>query len=318
MSDAAPNVSRRTILAGSAAVAVAGLAVPVRADLLPLAVGVFPTEGAGEAFYATDLGYFKDAGLDVTLTTITSASAIASALSSGSLDVGYGSVVPIAAARSRGIPFSIVAPAVTYGGPPATFLLAVAKTSTAKTGADLNGTTIAVNGLHEFSEYAALAWIEKNGGDLKSISVIEIPFPEMPAALRQGRIAAAAMAEPYLTTARDDIRILGNPLDAVGKTFAMTVWLAYEPWLEKNADRARRFQLAIQRSGAWANKHPKESAAILGRYTKLSADTLATMTRSTFGESAPQAAQVQPVIDVAVKYGALPPTKADDVIWRPA
>jgi len=96
----------------------------------------------------------------------------------------------------------------------------------------------------------------------------------------------------------------------------LTVWLAYEPWLDKNADVAKRFQLAIQRSGSWANRHPKESAAILSKYTKLSADTLATMTRSSYGEHPLDIADVQPVIDVAVKYGSLPPMKADDLIWR--
>jgi len=190
-----PAITRRRLLAGSLSVAAAAAIAPASADV-PLNVGVFPTEGSAEAFYATELGYFKDAGIAATLTPIASASAIATALSAGSLDIGYGSVVPVATARSRGIPFRIIAPAVAYDGPPATLMMAVDKASPIKAGADLNGSTIGVNGLHEFSDLIALAWIDKNGGDLKTIKVAEIPFAEMAAALKQGRVSAVAISEP--------------------------------------------------------------------------------------------------------------------------
>ncbi len=289
---------------------------PVRAANIPLQVGVFPTEGAAEAFYATELGFFKDAGLDVTLTTITSASAIAAAVSSGSLDVGFGSAVPLATAHARGINFRIISPAVVYSGAPAPQNMIVLKSSPVQKAADLNGQTIGVNGLREFSEFDALAWIEKNGGDLKTIKVAEVPFPQMTAALKAGRIAAAAIGEPYLSSAHDDVRVIGDPLGAVGPKFTMTVWFASDAWLQKNADAAKRFQAVMKRSAIWANAHHAESAAILAKYTKLTADDLARMIRSTYGETGPDAGMVQPVVDVAIKYGQLAPVKADDIIWQ--
>lgn len=310
-------ITRSGILAGAASAAAVTIAAPARAANVPLQVGVFPTEGAAMAFYAIEQGFFKDAGLDVTLTTITSASAIAAAVSAGSLDVGFGSAVPLAAAHARGINFRIIAPAVVYAGPPATQVLSVAKTSPYQKATDLNGTTIGVNGLREFSEFTALAWLEKNGADLKTIKVTEIPFPEMAAALKAGRIAAAASAEPYTSASRDDTRVIGNLLAAIAPKFTMTVWFASEAWLQKNADAARRFQVAMRRSAVWANGHRAESAAVLSKYTKLTPDNLANMTRATYGETAPDAAQLQPVVDVAVKYGQLAPIKAEDLIWQP-
>ena len=306
--------ARRTCAAFIAALVIT-TAVAGAANL-PLQVGVFPTEGAAEAFYATELGFFKDAGLDVTLTTITSASAIAAAVSSGSLDVGFGSAVPLATAHARGINFRIVAPAVVYAGPPPSQVMAVLKTSTIQKASDLNGTTIGVNGLREFSEFTALAWIEKNGGDLKTIKVAEVPFPQMAAALKAGRISLAAMAEPYLSSARDDVRVIGDPLGAIGPKFTMTVWFSAESWLQKNPDAAKRFQAAMRRSAVWANTHRPESAVILAKYTKLTADDLAKMVRSTYGETAPDPSMVQPVVDSAVKYGQIDPIKAEDLIWQ--
>jgi NitT/TauT family transport system substrate-binding protein len=296
----------------------AGLAfapLAARAATVPLRLGIFPTEGAGTAYYALDQGFFRDAGLDVTLTPIPSAAANAAAVASGSLDIGYGSAVPLAAAYSRGIPFRIVAPSVVYQGAPSIQGVAVANASAVRRAADLNGATIGVNGLHELSEFVVLAWLDKNGADLKTIKTTEIPFSEMSNAVKQGRVGAVALAEPYLSAARDDVRVIGDPLAAVAHTFALTVWFGYEPWLAKNADVAKRFQTAIQRSGAWANKHPKESAAILSKYTKLTAENLASMTRSVYDESGPDVTRIQPTIDCAVKYGGFAPVRAADLIW---
>ncbi len=146
-------MNRATVIGGLSA---AALCVSARAAWgagLPLNIGVFPTEGAAEAYYAQQLGYFKDAGIDPTLTPIASASAIATAVSSGSLDVGFGSAIPLAAARARGIGFRIIAPAVVYASGNGAMPIAVAKNSPIQKASDLNGMTLGVNGaardLHE-------------------------------------------------------------------------------------------------------------------------------------------------------------------------
>ncbi len=40
------------------------------------------------------------------------------------------------------------------------------------------------------------------------------------------------------------------------------------------------------------------------------------MIRSRYDENLPDAAQIQPVIDSAVRYGGFTPVKADDIIWK--
>ena len=291
---------------------------PARSANPPLNVGVFPTEGAAEVYYAQQLGYFKDAGIDITLTPIASASAIATAVSSGSLDVGFGSAIPLAAAHARGIGFRIILPAVVFANSNGSMAVAVAKDSPIQKASDLNGTTIGVNGIKEFSDYAALAWIDKNGGDVKTVKVAEIPFAEMASALKTGRISAAAMAEPYVSSSRADVHLLGYPLPAVAPKFSMTVWFSSDAWLQKNPELAKRFQMAMRRSAVWANAHQKESIAYLAAYTKLAPESLAKMERSRYDENLPDAAQIQPVIDVAVRYGGFTPVKADDIIWKAA
>jgi hypothetical protein len=60
----------------------------------------------------------------------------------------------------------------------------------------------------------------------------------------------------------------------------------------------------LEQTAVWANAHPRESLAILERYTKTSPSVLANMKRCAYGTKL-DAKAVQPNIDLAVKYGLL-------------
>jgi hypothetical protein len=73
----------------------------------------------------------------------------------------------------------------------------------------------------------------------------------------------------------------------------------------------------MHQTALWANTHHAESAEILRRYSKITPEVMATMVRSTYGDAPRlEAPMLQPVIDVAVKYGTTAPTSAADLIWR--
>ena len=57
-------------------------------------------------------------------------------------------------------------------------------------------------------------------------------------------------------------------------------------------------------AAAWANTHNKDSAAILARYLKESSAAIEGAPRVRFATSV-TAAQLQPSIDVAAKYGVI-------------
>jgi len=315
------NHSRATALRAMTAVAAGTLswkaARPARAETLTLQLGAMPTDASAQAFYALDRGFFKAAGLDVTLTVLTNTASIASAVSAGAVDIGYGSVVPLAEAHNRGLSFKAIAPAGMYAGLPSTLMMMVSKRSTAKTGADLNGKTIAVNGLRDLTQYTAQAWIAQNGGDIKTIKLVEIPFSEMGNALDAGRVDAAIIGEPYMSGSLGVARPLGDAGGAVGKRYYITTWFATEAWLNAHTAEARTFVNVMHQTAAWANGHHAESAVILSRYAKLTPEVMATMVRSTYGDAARlEPPMLQPVIDVAVKYGTTAPTAAADLIWH--
>lgn len=300
---------RRFVLAAAAAALVCTMAVPSGAapgDPIAINLGIQPGDSTAEGFYAADMGFFKDAGLDVKITLLLNGPALTSAMASGALDIAVASVGVVATAHEHNLPVKYIAPGAMYSGAPPTTTLVVAKDSTVKTGADLNNTVIAVNGLKDLTQFTTMAWLDKNGADLKTVKFIEIPFSEMAIAVQQHRVAAALLNEPFLEAAKPIVRELGNAQSAIASKFLIMGWFANESWIEKNPEAVRRFRSAIQKTAVWANAHHDQSAAILLKYLKLQPEVAKNMTRATYDTSGTMnPAFMQPVIDTAAKYGTL-------------
>jgi NitT/TauT family transport system substrate-binding protein len=311
-------MNRRTSLSTLAATAAAlGLPHGVRAaDPTGLQMGTMPTDGSAQPFYGLDHNFFKDAGFDVKLTILNNTASLASAVASGALEIGFGSVVPLAQAHLRGLNFQVIAPATIYNGTTPVNVIMVGKNSTVKTAADLNGQTVAVNGLRDLTQYEMQAFIDRNGGDVKSVKLIETPFSEMAVALESGRVAAGILAEPFWTAALATCRVLGNGSAAVGNHYMVTGWFASADWLAKNGATAKRLQAVMLQIAKWANANRAETQVIVPKYTKITPEVAAHMVRAVIGDTKPDAALIQPVIDVAVKYGGMQSLPASDLIWQ--
>jgi NitT/TauT family transport system substrate-binding protein len=306
------NLSRRAFLARSgaagAAVAAGGLETASAQDLVVLNVAAIPSDISGSAYYAADNGYFKKAGIDAKFLALTSGPAIAAAVLGGSADVGYSNVISLAIAHSRGLPVTILFPANLHvHDAPTAGLLAVKKTSPIAAAKDLNGKTMAVIGLNNIADIGARAWIDKNGGDSKTIKSVELPFPEMKAALEADRIDAAVLdttGDPALGKPGDTLRLIASTFDAVSLRFAPSVWFSTTDWVAKHPAQAKAFVAGMRESAVWANAHHRESAAILAAYTHIAPAQINAFTRATYGDHL-TADLIQPNIDVAAKYAVI-------------
>jgi NitT/TauT family transport system substrate-binding protein len=310
------HLDRRAALALLAA-APAAFALPARgATLTTVRIGVQPVESAGQTFYAKDLGWFAEAGLDVQITPLSNGGALVAAVIGGALEVGLSAVGPIAQGAVKGLGVKIIAPAGMSLSTAPTDVTMVALDSPIKTAADLNGKTVGVNGLGNVLMYATQAWVDKNGGNSKSIKWLELPFPSMAPALAAHRIDAATLAEPYVSDAKSVARALASPMDAIAPTIPATTWFANGTWLQQQPAVAAKVVAVLRRAAIWANGHPKEAGDILIRYTSIKPETLAVMTRSTFGVDVVPS-QIQALIDTGVTYGDVDhAVKASDIIWK--
>jgi NitT/TauT family transport system substrate-binding protein len=321
MNARAAGFSRSAFVAALPAVALAAGArgTARAADNVSLQVGVAPADATGQIFYAQDRALFRAAGIDVSLNILQNSAAMASAVASGAVDIAASSVAVVANANQRGLPLRFIGTGCIYSSTAApTSELVVVKDAPFRTAADLNGKIVAVNGLKDITQITAQAWLDKSGADLSSIKFVEIPFGTMQLALAEGRVAAAVLAYPFLGRAKDQIRVLGNSEGALGDRFLVMGWISTDTWLQKNPELAKRVVGVLAAAATWANSHPKESAQILGAYTKVQSDQIESMPRAIYDDHARLSVNlVQPVIDAAVKYGAvghsMPPAS---LIWQ--
>jgi NitT/TauT family transport system substrate-binding protein len=307
---------RRSILTALGAGLVAA-ALPARAranDALHIAS--IPLDAGAEAYYALDLGYFRDAGIDAQVESIPSGAAIAAAVASGAVDVGFSNLISIAVAYKHKVPVTLLAPGSLYTATIPTSVLMVPKNSPARTARDLNGKTLAVNGLKTITQYASQLWIDKNGGDSTTVHFIEMTFPQIVAALAANRVDAAIVADPFIAQAKGGARLLADAYDAIGARYIIGCWFTTTQWVAAHPDVANRFAQAIARTAQWANSHKPQSGAILAKYSKMDPLVAATMLRVDYAPRFVHS-EMQPVIDLAARYGGLAAAfPAEELVYK--
>jgi NitT/TauT family transport system substrate-binding protein len=302
-------------------VAVALVPFPARAQTVaapvPLKVGIVPVEAAAETFYAIDMGFFKKEGLDVDLQIMQNGSAIAAAVAGGSLDVGFADVISIASAHAHGLPFVYLAPALLNSYTAPTLAMVVAGDGSIHDPKDLNGKTIAVNGINNITMVPFEAWIDKSGGDSKTVKWIEIPVIAANDALQAGKVDGATLGEPFVTFGVDKgERAIYVQKNGIAPRYVLAGFMTTTDWVAKNPAVAAKFAAAIREAGEWANANHDASAAILAKYTHVPLAVLQRMRRGDYA-GALAVSDFQPVIDAAATYGVLTkPFPASELFYR--
>jgi NitT/TauT family transport system substrate-binding protein len=299
-----------------AGLATAAISAPAR-GAATLRLATLPIDGTALAYYAKDLNYFQDAGLDVTIQSISNGAVITSSVLSNSVDIGWSNIISLAAAYKRGLPVVIIgAGGVHTTGSLATQLM-VLKDSPLHTASDLSGKVIGVTGLANIAQYAPELWIDKNGGKSSTVKFIEVPLPEIPAALQQGRIDAGWLAEPFIATSASFTRTFATCFDAVAPRWMLGAWFTTPAWASANRSVVDSFRAVMTKAATWANANQQQSALILAKYSNLDPNLLKNMHRITYG-TRPEAAQIQPVIDLSARYGAIAaPFPAQELMYAP-
>jgi NitT/TauT family transport system substrate-binding protein len=162
-------------------------------------------------------------------------------------------------------------------------------------------------GLNDMSSLSIRAWVTQSGGDASAIKYIETPMSTMPGMIKGGKVDAIFVSEPALQTALagGSARVLATTYTAIARHFFTSVWIAMGPWLAQHRDQALKFAEVIHRSTLYTNAHYQDILPLMSSYTKLPLDTLRNMHQIKGGTTL-VAEDIQPMIDVAAKYRAIP------------
>ncbi|HXF33176.1 MAG TPA: ABC transporter substrate-binding protein [Candidatus Acidoferrales bacterium] len=149
----------------------------------------------------------------------------------------------------------------------------------------------------------SIAWIDKNGGDAKTIKFVELPDSAAAPAVAGGRVDAASVAEPFLDEAlKLETRVLAPTYSAIANEFMIGAWFSTLDYAKAHPDVIRKFGTVMLETARWANKNQGRSARILEKYAKVRVSP--TMARVGYAERLTPS-QIQPLIDAAARYGTI-------------
>ncbi|HXF34318.1 MAG TPA: ABC transporter substrate-binding protein [Candidatus Acidoferrales bacterium] len=281
----------------------------------PLRLAAPALDSTALIFFANEMGFFKNNGLDVEVQAMPNGESVTVALAGGAIDIGCSECVSLILAFHRGIPITIVAPGGMQTPRSPVGMFFVQQNSTATGGRDMNGKTVAVVGLNGFAQYGTQNWLDKTGGTSSTVKFIQLAGAQIGVALQDGRVDGAFVPEPFVSQVRKVARPVANPMAAVAPTYLSSAHFASLPWAKANADTVRRFQATIRQTADWANKNHDQSALILEKVARVSPEIVQASTRSFYGDRL-EASMLQPLIDVAAKYGGFTSFSASDMVFR--
>jgi NitT/TauT family transport system substrate-binding protein len=299
-------LSRAVVMSALAGVAGVGALWPAIANAqaaTTLKAGMPGADDGTPMLYAIHAGLLKRVGIEIEIIPASSGAAVSAALAGGSVNIGISSLVPLIGARSRGLPFQLIAPAAVYTSEAPYAAMIVKKDGPIRSARDLNGKTVTASALRDLIATSNLAWIDQNGGDSSTVKTVELPQSAVLPAVEEGRVDAGTLLEPRLSEALDGgkVRIFAKSFDAYGKRFPISAWFATSEYIGRNQELIQRFARTMRESNAYCNTHRAETAPLLAAHSKVDVKTVEHSTRVQFGDAF-DLKEVQGVVDVSAKY----------------
>jgi len=245
-----------------------------------LKVAFTPLSSWGPLFIADTEGFFSREGIKVEWVTFAGAADTVAILAQGGLDVAAGAAsAGFFNAVAGGVRVRIVADKGHVEPGFREIALVVRKGlkgDAAPTLMDLKGRKVAVNTIGSVVHYLLARSLARVGLGLKDVEIVRMPFPSMVAALQQGGIDGAVLAEPFVTQVVE--MGVGTILLTAGSVAPdePIAFIFYGPHLlERAPDLGRRFMVAYLRGTRQYAEGPTErNIRIIANYTKIEIDVV--------------------------------------------
>jgi NitT/TauT family transport system substrate-binding protein len=325
------RTTRRSVLAGALALATTGAlaacggssgsSTSTSADGT---TGITVLRSSGSTFeplyIAQDQGFFKAAGLNVTIKTgAQDTSQNAPSVLNGEAQFAMTDSSGFLKAAAQKLPVRIVSnlQAATTKTPPSDGLL-VKKGSPIKSYADLAGKTVGLAALGGTLQFICEYEAKKVGADPSKIKFVALPLTSLNDAVSQGKIDATYTFATFLDAGKAaGLTAIGNGTnDLPGLPQALL--FASQSWLAKNAATAKKFTDAMAKAFDYANAHPDAVRAVDTKYTTLPADYIKNRSIQLFS-AAIDTGVLQTVVTDMVAFGLIKTTPAaDTLLWDQA
>lgn len=252
---------RRTLVPAAALLATALACAPAArppAPPAPLRLACGPWPGHAPALLASELGWFREEGVDVALIRPEQSDERVAGLAAGDLDAiaaPLGDV--LLAARSHPDVRIVLVTDVSAGAD------AIVARPGLERVADLRGRRIGVRTASS-GEALVAAMLERHGLRADQVHRVDADGADVPALIARGAIDAGHTWEPYLSqSVRAGNRVLfstADPADHLPSVVAIR-----GDWLRAHPAAARGFVRAWLRAAEWGRAHPDSARAVVAR-----------------------------------------------------
>lgn len=228
------TITRRTLLAATAAVAMAASFSTARAADVTLNIGYQPIVEPSRVPQA-DGTYEKATGAKINWQKFDGGADVIAAIASGSLDIGYVGSSPLAAAASRELPIEAIFVVGLISEAEALAVKSVEKPE------DLVGKKIATPFVST-AHYSLLTALKHWNVDPKSVEILNLRPPEIAAAWERGDIEGAYVWDPVLAQLKKSGKVLATSADVAewgGPTF--DAWIVSKKFAEEHPDVVTAF-----------------------------------------------------------------------------
>lgn len=254
------KTTRRAALLASLATAAFGIAPAAAQQKMTFLLNV-PPAGYNAGFeLAVEKGFYKEAGLDVTIEPGNGSQTTAQLISVGKYDIGFADSAPAMKLISSGAKMKIVA-TILQGNPNAVTAL---KKTGLKSVADMKGRSVAMPNAGSQSSMFPLV-LAANGLKEEDIKLVNMPPSSMVASLIQGQVdVILGSVDQYDIALKDQGQEFVSYLfiDSGAPTVSTSI-IASDEFLAKNPDAVKKFVAASLKGWYAALDNPGEAVAAM-------------------------------------------------------
>src|ERR1700733_6543500 len=292
------------------------------ATVTNVTLGYVPYSDDASLFYAQNSGIFRKHGLNVSFVAQASPVAVEASMASGTEQFGFITTPVLINLASKGVGVKCVS--TVDGNEPTnpaddTTELVAAKGSGITSIKDLAGKNVAEVQLTSLNSLSVEVLAKQAGIDPSSVHQIAIPFPQMPAALAQGRVQAAVIVAPFADTATSEgATVLTHPNVDLFPNGTVTCLDAMGSYLSANPTVAAEFRAAMNESIAYSQTHEAVVKQTLVKGLSLTSAVAAKQILATNWNPALNTASITMIENYMKQFGVITsePT-ASSMVWNP-
>jgi NitT/TauT family transport system substrate-binding protein len=243
--------------------------------LTTVRVGAIPIVDVAALYLGIEQGIFEEAGLEVEPFLAQGGAAIVPSVLNGEAQFGFSNMTSLLIATAEGVPLQVVAPGPGATGDPAADFAAiiVPADSPVQSAADLAGRRVGVNTINNINDTVIRESIRQAGGDPSAVELVELPFPDMVAAIGSGQVDAAMTVEPFRTLGlQQGMRAVAAPYTETHPDLSVAAYFTSDQYAAENPDVVETFTEAMIEAQEYAQANPDEVRAVLGTYTEIPED----------------------------------------------